>query len=60
MYRSCVPESYGGDGANDIEYLDTAFVDPKLLTKSTIPSMFALNNLFRPRSLLDKAEHNTW
>jgi len=59
MYRSCVPESYGGDGANDIEYLDTAFVDPKLLTKSTIPSMFALNNLFRPRSLLDKAEHNT-
>jgi len=61
MYNTLTPKNMKGSAlaSNSLEFLDSAYVDPKLLTKSAKPSSQALANLFRPKSLIDKARYNT-
>lgn len=60
MYNTLTPKGMKSGGmSHSLEYLDSAYVDPKLLTTSAKPSNFALNHLFRPKSLMDKARNNT-
>nr|XP_009862486.1 fermitin family homolog 2 [Ciona intestinalis] len=61
MYNTLTPKNMKGSpmASHSLEFLDSAYVDPKLLTTSAKPSTFALANLFRPKNLLDKARYNT-
>jgi len=54
MYNTLTPK--GNLKGNSLEYLGG--VDSKLLSTSSKPSEFALRHLFRPKSLMDKANYN--
>nr|XP_039253626.1 fermitin family homolog 2-like [Styela clava] len=61
MYNTLTPKNKGNSplSANSLELLDAAFINPRVLTKSPLkPSPAALCNLFRPKSLHDKARRN--
>nr|CAB3245797.1 fermitin family homolog 2 [Phallusia mammillata] len=61
MYNTLTPKNMKGSPmtSHSLEFLDSAYVDPKLLMNSGKPSVTALANLFRPKTLLDKARYNT-
>lgn len=54
MYNTLTPRNMSGSpmASNSLEFLDSAYVDPKLLITSTRPSQHARANLFRPLSLI--------
>lgn len=61
MYNTLTPKNKGLSplSANSLELLDAAFIDPRVLMKSPQkPSPAALGDLFRPKSLHDKARRN--
>jgi len=61
MYNTLTPKNMKGSPmtSNSLEFLDSAYVDPKLLITSTRPSQHARANLFRPKNLLERAKYNT-
>ncbi|CAK8692586.1 fermitin family homolog 2-like [Clavelina lepadiformis] len=61
MYNTLTPKNMKGSpmSSHSLEFLDSAYVDPKLLITSAKPSQQARANLYRPKNLLDKARYNT-
>ena len=57
MYNTLTPKNMKGSpmSSHSLEFLDSAYVDPKLLITSAKPSQQARANLYRPKNLLDKA-----
>jgi len=59
MYNTLTPNVKGNAmSSNSLEFLDTSFIDPKVLTTSAKPSQLARANLLRPKNLNDKAKYN--